>query len=251
VVCEVREVKDFGAFVTLEEYPGKEGFIHISEVAPGWVKYIRKFIREKQKVVCKVLRVNPSRGQIDLSLKQVNPHQKREAIQRWKNEQKAEKLFSLFAEKMNLSFDEAYEKYGKRLVEVFGSFYRAFEETVLNPDVLEEEGFKGSWTKTFKEIAETSIQIPFVTVSANLKLWSFETEGINHIKDALIKAKNNDQSIRIIYAGAPIYKLKIVAMDYAEAEKKLKKASERAISYIKSKGGFGEFYREDKDASSS
>jgi len=37
VVCSVKKVTDFGAFVELDEYGQKEGLIHISEVASGWV----------------------------------------------------------------------------------------------------------------------------------------------------------------------------------------------------------------------
>lgn len=91
VVCSVQQVKDFGAFTSLDEYGGKEGLIHISEVATGWVKYIRDHVREGQKIVCKVLDVNPSKHHIDLSLKDVNDHQRREKIQDWKNEQKADR----------------------------------------------------------------------------------------------------------------------------------------------------------------
>src|SRR5207249_3402763 len=82
--------KNFGAFVTLDEYENKEGFIHIAEVSSGWIKYIRDYVREGQKVVCKVLKVDTEKGHIDLSLKAVNEHQRREKIQEWKNEQKAE-----------------------------------------------------------------------------------------------------------------------------------------------------------------
>ncbi len=77
VVCTVTSVKNFGAFVTLDEYDNKEGFVHVRDVASGWVKYIRDFIREGQKIVCKVLGVDSSKGHIDLSLKSVNEHQKR------------------------------------------------------------------------------------------------------------------------------------------------------------------------------
>src|SRR5574344_2464845 len=58
VVCSVTNVKNFGAFVTRDEYDGKEGFIHVRDIASGWVKYVRDFIREGQKVVCKVLGVD-------------------------------------------------------------------------------------------------------------------------------------------------------------------------------------------------
>ena len=66
VVCTVKDVKGFGAFVTLSEYQNREGFIHVAEVATGWVKYIRDHVREGQKIVCKVLRVDPVKEHIDL-----------------------------------------------------------------------------------------------------------------------------------------------------------------------------------------
>ncbi len=98
VVCTVENVKDFVAFVSLDEYGGRQGLIPISEIATGWIKYIRDHIREGQKIVCKVLNVDRSRGHIDLSLKDVNEHQRREKIREWKNESKAQKWLGFVAE---------------------------------------------------------------------------------------------------------------------------------------------------------
>src|SRR3970282_3049374 len=100
VVCSVANVKNFGAFVTLDEYESKEGFIHIAEVSSGWIKYIRDYVREGQRVVCKVLRVDTSKGQVDLSLKAVNEHQRREKIQEGKNEQRADTLLAIVATRL-------------------------------------------------------------------------------------------------------------------------------------------------------
>jgi len=69
VVLHRSNVKNFGAFVTLDEFESKEGFIHIAEVSSGWIKYIRDYVREGQKVVCKVLKVDQDKGHIDLSLR--------------------------------------------------------------------------------------------------------------------------------------------------------------------------------------
>ena len=54
IIGRVIEVKDFGATLDLLEYTDQKAFVHISEVASGWVKYIRDFIREGQMVVAKV-----------------------------------------------------------------------------------------------------------------------------------------------------------------------------------------------------
>jgi len=139
VVCTVNNVKNFGAFVSLEEYGGKEGFIHITEVASGWIKYVRDYVREGQKIVCKVLKVDPSKGHIDLSLKQVNEHQKREKIQEWKNEQKAEKLLEIVAGKLGKNPDWCYEEFATALVQKFGTLYHAMEECSMDEKTLERE----------------------------------------------------------------------------------------------------------------
>ncbi len=68
VVATVKRVEDYGAYVKLDEFAGIEGLVHISEMATTWVRNIRDHAREGQKLVLKVLRVNPQRNQIDLAL---------------------------------------------------------------------------------------------------------------------------------------------------------------------------------------
>jgi translation initiation factor 2 subunit 1 len=128
VVCSVKRVTDFGAFVELDEYGHREGLIHISDVASGWVKYIRDHVREGQKIVCKVLYVDTAKHHIDLSLKDVNEHQRREKIQEWKNEQKAEKWIEYVAKTTKIS-KEDLPKLTDLFYEKFGSVYAAFQKS--------------------------------------------------------------------------------------------------------------------------
>src|SRR6056297_4054417 len=117
VVGKVDEITDFGVFVDLEEYENKRGLAHISEVASGWIKNVRDHVRVGQTVVAKVLDVNESSQQIDLSIKDVNEHQRKEKIQEWKNEQKADNWMLLaFGEDIS---DEQYAAIANELLAAF------------------------------------------------------------------------------------------------------------------------------------
>jgi translation initiation factor 2 subunit 1 len=246
VVGTIKEVKPFGAFAALDEYPGKEGFIHIAEVASGWVKYIRDHVREGQKVVCKVLTVNPSKGHIDLSLKQVNDHQKREKIQEWKNEQRADKLLQIVAQRAGLTFDEAVKAFGAELVKTFGTVYQAFEEAAADQQVLEREGFKGPWVQHFLDIARENIVLPRVKITGIIEVTCPAGDGVEVVRNSLLAAEAaGDGTLQIHYVAAPKYRIEVEAGDYKTAEAEMKKAVDAAIDYAKNNGGIGSFARDD------
>ncbi|MDR0523218.1 MAG: translation initiation factor IF-2 subunit alpha [Candidatus Methanoplasma sp.] len=247
VVCTVTNVKNFGAFVTLDEYNDKEGFVHVRDVATGWVKYIRDFIREGQKIVCKVLGVDSAKGHIDLSLKSVNDHQKREKIQQWKNEKKAEKLVEIVAERMGVSVDEAYEAFGNAMLEEYETLYGAFESVVLSPEEFAEE-FDGAWVETFIEVAKENVAAPFVQIDGILEMTSFAPNGIEAIKKALMAGLEaaGEDDVEITCVGSPKYRIVIKAGEYKEAEEIMRRVSVAAIEKLASAGGSASLKRESK-----
>lgn len=66
---KVTGITKFGAFVELPG--GKTGMVHISEVAPTFVKEIRDFVQENQTVKVKVLAITDD-GKVSLSIKRVD-----------------------------------------------------------------------------------------------------------------------------------------------------------------------------------
>lgn len=246
VVCTVKNVKGFGAFVLLDEYENKEGFIHITEIATGWVKYIRDHIREGQRIVCKVMRVDQEKGHIDLSLKTITEHHKREKIQHWKNEQKARKLMEIVAERLKIQPDDLFEEFGNSLIEKYGSLYGALE-IALDKARLKKDGFKGPWIAAFNKVAEENIVPPSVKISGTLHLRSNNPDGINSIKKALLAAeKEGGENVDVQYMGAPNYRVVIIAEDYKVAEDILKRVTEIGVSTIAGDGGEGSFSRGDE-----
>ncbi len=246
VVCTVKRVTDFGAFVELDEYARKEGLIHISDVASGWVKYIRDHVREGQKIVCRVLNVDQVKHHIDLSLKDVNEHQRREKIQQWKNEQKAEKWIQYVA-KTTKTGKEDLNKLIDRFYEKFGSVYAAFEKSRFEEiAVLTKIGVSKEIAETIAKVANENLKKPQVEISGYIDLSCYLPDGIDYIKKALIaagSADGEDTSVDVTYIGAPRYRIHVIAPDYKKAEGILKKAAQSAVNIIEKTGGSGEFHR--------
>ncbi|MDF2839372.1 MAG: putative RNA-binding protein with ribosomal protein domain [Clostridia bacterium] len=69
----VASITSFGAFIQLPE--GKTGLVHISEIADTYVKDIKNYLNEKDKVKVKVLAVEKD-GKINLSIKQAQERKK-------------------------------------------------------------------------------------------------------------------------------------------------------------------------------
>ncbi|AGI47304.1 Translation initiation factor 2, alpha subunit (eIF-2alpha) [Thermoplasmatales archaeon BRNA1] len=247
VVCTVTSVKNFGAFVTLDEYDNKEGFIHVRDIATGWVKYIRDYIREGQKTVCKVLGVDSQKGHIDLSLKSVNDHQKRERIQQWKNENKAEKLFEIVAGKLKCSPDDAYDSFGNMLIEDFGTLYDAFEGAVADSESFLSD-YEGDWIEAFCDVAKDNIAPPTVQIDAIIEMTSSAPDGVERIRAALLaaQAEAGDDDVKITSVGSPRYRVVVTSPDYKTAEEVLKRVSNAAVKSLTKDGGVATLKRESK-----
>lgn len=75
---KVTGITKFGAFVALPG--GKSGMVHISEIAPTFVREITDFVKEGQEVKVKVIKIDEN-GRIALSIKQAAEPKKREERQ--------------------------------------------------------------------------------------------------------------------------------------------------------------------------
>ena len=72
----VVKITHYGAFVELPD--GKSGLVHISEIADTYVKDVKEYLKEQEKVRVKVLGLN-EKGKLDLSVKQALSPEERQA----------------------------------------------------------------------------------------------------------------------------------------------------------------------------
>ncbi|MFB6186606.1 MAG: translation initiation factor IF-2 subunit alpha [Halobacteriaceae archaeon] len=244
VVGNVVEIEDFGVFVDLEEYKDKQGLVHVSEVASGWIKNVRDHVSVGQKVVAKVIDVDKSSQQIDLSLKDVNEHQQKEKIQEWKNEQKADNWLTEDIP------DDKYRNIVNSLLEEFGSVYNGFEQAAIHGnDALADTDLSKEEIDAIVSTARENVAVPYVNVTGYMTLECPESDGVDTIKEALKAAEGDgdvpeEVDLEVTYVGSPEYRIRVQAPNYKRAESALEASAERAKSVIESSGGSAEFHRE-------
>ena len=251
VVGDVDEIADFGVFVDLEEYEDKRGLCHISEVASGWIKNVRDHVREGQTVVAKVLEIDESSNQIDLSIKDVNEHQRKETIQDWKNAQKADNWMEIaLGEDVD---DDRYTAVANALLAEYESLYDAFEAAAISGnEALEDVDVDDEAAAAIVQAARNNVSVPYVDVTGYVDLESAAPDGVDDVRDALAAAEGNGEvpdgvDLDVGYVGSPEYRIKVRAPDYKTAESQLETAAERARESIEAAGGAGEFHRERRE----
>ena len=247
VIATIETVTDYGAYAKLDEY-NKRGLLHVSEISSSWIRNIRDFVREGQKMVLKVLRVDTEKGHIDLSLRRVTKREKIEKIKSWKKDRKAEALLREVAEKVGLSDEEVYGKAGVLVEEKYG-LYEGFEKVVKEgPEVLTKIGVPENLAEAFAEVAEERIHVKMVRVKGIIEVRCMKPNGVKIIKDSFLNAKKaektKDADVRFYVVAAPKYSVEVLAENYRCAEEVLQKVAQSVISNVVKAGGQGTFRRE-------
>lgn len=234
VMCIVTKIHFHSIFVNIIEYSRLQGMIHISEVSPGRIRNIRDFVKEGKTVVCKVLRINNERRQVDLSLRRVTDGQKRLKVNEIKQEQVAEKIIEFVAAEKKLTitdfFQEVYETVLKSYDSIFDCFYDVVESNIK----LDKLGINKEAADRLEEIIRQRIKPISVEIKGHFKILSYQPNGVDIIRDALAKGNKVKGNHKLSYKGAGIYDVLIVDKDYKKAEKVLsdiRKAVEENLKF--------------------
>ena len=243
VMCKVTNIQYNSVFVKLTEY-NQPGMIHISEISPGRIRNIRDYVKEGKTVVCKILRINKERNQIDLSLRRVTDAQRRIKVNSIKHEQISEKIIEFVAKKLGKNVEELYTLVRNAALKNYDSLYSCFEDVSYGNTTLEKQGIQKDAAKELTEVINQRIKIPEVRIEGTLGLSSYQPDGVDVVKAALMKAeKAGKDSVLIHYLGAGKYKILIKAEDYKQAEKILKNTVDSASSHMIANKGEASFDR--------
>ncbi len=241
VVAKVTDIENQYVYVDLIDFEGlpseetARGMIHISEISSRWIKNIRTFVRPGQRLVLRVLRVDQSKGHVDMSLRRVNSAQREIRLKEWKYAVKFENLLQFLTETegINMSLDEAYEVVGFPVLDYFESYQETIENLKEDGEnILDQtEGVSEEIKDALLKIVDENVEISTVSISGKVKLSVNSENGIEQIKESLIEAlkvidSKETRNINISYIAAPFYRLEVVSKDYLDAESILSDALE-------------------------
>ena len=246
IIATVRQVTGHGAYVTLDEYNNMTGFLHISEIATGWIRNIERYVRPKQKAVLKVIRVNKGRGEVDTSLKQVSGEERKSKLIEVKKSDKAATFLDFIKSKLKLT-NEQVQEIEDSLLQKYDYAYDAFEavsrkglDAIQNIELSPE-------IKMAIEEASKRIPIPLVEITGTLEITSKRPDGIEIIKNTLAGAESSKEGVSIIitYIGAPRYRIVVTAENFKIAEKFMNNTVEKIRANIQKQHGTFNFARQD------
>ena len=246
VIATIKKTGDHGAYVSLDEYDDIQGFLHISEIAPGWVRKVTKYVKEGDKKVLLVKKNQANRAEIDLSLKQISKEQRKKKLLDVKRFEKEQGILKNIQDKVKLSSEEV-DDLEEKLLSKYKSVYDAVIDIGTNNiNVIDDLEISEKIKKTIDELSK-KIKLPTVEIRGILEMTNNKSDGIEIIRKILLDAikESQNQKITILYLGAPKYRLSIVAQDFKTAEKTLKPILEKIEKNTSKQNGTFKFSREE------
>ena len=245
VIATIDKLGDHGAYATLDEYNNIQGFLHVSEIAHGWVRNIGKFVKEGEKKVLLVKKIREGREEIDLSLKQISRDQQKRKLLDVKRFEKGKNIIKNIQEKAKLSNSDV-EKLEDEILSKYDSVYGGVVDIARHGIKVFNDLKLSKKTLDLIKEASTKIRLPSVEIRGILELTDNSSNGVENIRNSLQGFENADQNgVKILYVGAPRYRISVTASDFKSAEKTLKPILEDIEKNIGKNKGVFKFTREE------
>ncbi|QCO30640.1 S1 RNA-binding domain-containing protein [Metallosphaera sedula] len=235
LIATVKQVFDYGSYVTLDECGGLQAFLPWSEISTRWVKNIRDVVKEGRKIIVKVIRVDRKKGSVDVSLKKVNDDDRRKKNAQWKRIQKIDKILEIVAQKLKKSEKEAWEQVAWKLEEKYGDVYEALQKASKEGEkVLLDAGVPEIWIKPILEEASKHGEEKKVKESKVVLVKSLDPDGVDKIRKVFDLEDEGD--IRIFTIGAPRYRVEVSGTDPKAVAQRLEEVVQRILERAKEEG---------------
>ena len=208
LLCTVEKVSNTITIVRLPN--GKEGTIVSSEIAPGRIKHMRQYVVPNKRIVCKILEI--SGNNIHLSLRRVNSKEKKEVMQRYKQDQA-----------INIAFKEILGENSnetKKILEDFESLREFIDKARTDKELILKYIPKDN-QEAIRKITEKKMKNS--ELKQYIRIKCLEEDGIKRIKE-IFNLKNSNANVSYISAGN--FRLSLTVEDFKEGKKEMAKIIE-------------------------
>ena len=246
VVGTVKEILDHGAYILLDEYGGLEAYAPINEIVQSWFHSIKDYLKVGQKAVFRVIRVDPKRKLVDVSLRKVKDEEKKEKFLKWKRTVRAVKLLELVSQRTGTPLEELIRKVAYRFEDIYGDMLKGFEELARgNVDEVRRilSDIPDTVFKVIEEVAKEHIEIPEVTLSGIIRIINLKPDGIEHIKEILLGARKLIEEkypgvkYKIYVMGPPRYRIDLTGRDPKLLDSILEEVAHYILEEARKRGG--------------
>lgn len=232
VIGKISSIKDDVVAIDLLEYGNITGLILNSELSKKRFKTIAQITKVENIEVCQVLKVEESRGFIDLSLKRVSEKEKKECREAFSKAKLAYQIILKACKLSGTSIKDTYENWAYSKEEEFGTLFSYFVHAKNNIESLDSEP-NGEY---FKKVIEEEFKASSFKVRVDVEV-TCRKGGLIGIKEAFNKAIDIDNELEVVLLKSPIYSILKVSDNKEEAFRILNEACEEVRASIESLGG--------------
>ncbi|CAF1524031.1 unnamed protein product, partial [Rotaria sordida] len=234
-------------FVNLLEYNNQEAMILSTELSRRRIPSITSLVRIGRKEVAVVLRVDPLRGNIDLSKCRVTPDDVVQCQESFARGRTINTILGRTAELMGLTTNEQLENLFERTAwflnekyQQIGAAYDAFVRAARDEHELDacpiDENIKNILLKTIRQhLAATAVKC-----QANIHVTCWGPDGIDGIKQALkegLSVSTDAIPIKINLIASPLYAVTLSSIDQQTGIKTLNDALQQIAKTIRQYDG--------------
>jgi translation initiation factor 2 subunit 1 len=217
VMVQVKNLAEMGAYVSLLEYGGIEGMILHSELSRRRIRSIKALIRVGKMEVVSVMRVDDTKGYIDLSKKRVSPEDSQLAEDRYNKSKAVHSIMRHVSESTQVPLQNLYQMFGWDLYKRFPHAHDAFIQAVKDEAaVLGQYNIPPKVKSALMAIITRKLTAQPIKIRAIIQLTCFSYEGIDAIKSALraaIATATEAEPIKISLIAPPDYVMTTVNLD--------------------------------------
>jgi len=247
VMVNVVSIREMGAYVDLLEYKDIEGMILLSELSRRRIRSINKLIRVGRTECVVVIRVDKTKGYIDLSKRRVSPEEIAKCEEKYANAKAVNSILRHVGRLLEYTEDSQLEELHQKTAWHFdrkynkpGASFDVFKSAVATPSVLDECELDEHELQTLLGVIRRRMTPQSVKIRADLEVACYTYEGVDAVKAALrggLEFTEPEMPVKINLIAPPLYVVTTQTLERADGLAKLEAVCARIKELIEAAGG--------------